>query len=138
MVMGGLVVVRDRETDIEHPLAFHSRSFPDQYKLKHINILETLALCMVIRKFKGYIQGMTPILRTDSQYVKRVMEMTRKKLEMIPSNNLRWVCSMKEETSFTNDSTIELIKSEKNPADLLTHFTNQGTCGRDDAPYSNA
>jgi hypothetical protein len=70
--MWGLIAVQD-ESGVIHPVAFHSRSFPEQYKLKHINILETLAMSMVIRKFRGYISGQKPTLVTDSQYVKRIM-----------------------------------------------------------------
>jgi hypothetical protein len=82
-------------------LAFHSRTFPDQYKLKHINFLETLAMSMVVWKFKGYITGHAPTLVTDSQYVKRVMKMSGKRLDALPSNILRWIRDIKEETNFT-------------------------------------
>jgi hypothetical protein len=43
---------------------------------------------------------------------------------------LRWICDIKEETSFTKD--IELVSSKKNPADLLTRFTLQNEWGYDD------
>jgi hypothetical protein len=77
MGIGDLITVRGKD-GIEHPLSFHSKTFPDQYRLKHINILETLALTMVVRKFKGYIQGHVPTLVADSQCVKHVMEMSGK------------------------------------------------------------
>jgi hypothetical protein len=64
--MGGLIAVKD-DGGSEQPVSFRSRTFPKQYKLKHINILETLAMSMVVRKFKGYILGHKPTLVTDSQ-----------------------------------------------------------------------
>ena len=89
--MGGLIAVRCTDKNgktQEYPLAFHSRTFPDQYKLKHINILETLTLSMVMHKFKGYIQGTQCKLITDSQYVKRIMEMTGKKLYTVTDHRV--------------------------------------------------
>jgi hypothetical protein len=136
-VMGGLISVKD-DKNVEHPVAFHSRTFPDQYNLKHINVLEALAMSMVVRKFKGYISDQKPTLVTDSQYVKRIMEMDGKKLEHLPSNVFRWIQDMKEETSFTKDSTVNLVPSNKNPADLSTCFTAQIDCDYEDAPWSNA
>jgi hypothetical protein len=100
--------------------------------------VETLALTMVVKKFIGYIQGQVPTLVTDSQYVKRVMEMSGKRLDALPSNVLRWICDVKEETSFTKDSTIELVSSNKNPADLLTRFTLQNKWGYEYTPWSAA
>jgi hypothetical protein len=75
--MGGLITVKGKDS-IKHLLSFHSRTFPDQYMLKHINVLKTLALTMVLQKFKGYIQDQVPTLVTDSQYVKCVMEISGK------------------------------------------------------------
>jgi hypothetical protein len=54
--IGGLITIKGKD-GIEYPLAFHSRTFPDHYRLKHIIVSETLPLTMVVRKFKGYIQG---------------------------------------------------------------------------------
>jgi hypothetical protein len=135
--IGGLITIKGKD-GIKYPLAFHSRTFPDQYRLKHINILETLALTMVVRKFKGYIQGQVSMLVTDSQYVKCVMEMSGKQQDALPSNVLRWICDVKEETSFTEDSTIKLLSYNKNPADLLTRFTLQNKWGYEDTPWSAA
>jgi hypothetical protein len=122
---------------VENPVAFHSKTFLEQYKLKHINILEALAMSMVARTFKGYISGQKPTLVTDSQHVKRIMEMDGKKLEHLPSNVFRWIQDMKEETSFTKDSMVNLVPSNKNPADLLTRFTIQNECCYEDALWSN-
>jgi hypothetical protein len=85
-------------------------------------------MTMVVRKFKGYIQGHVPTLVTDSQYVIRVMEMSGKRQDALPSNVLRWICDIKEETSFTKHSTIELV----------TSFTLQNEWGYEDTPWSTA
>jgi hypothetical protein len=84
-----------------------------------------MTMTMVVHKFKGYIQGHAPTLVTDSQYMKRVMEMSGKRQDALPSNVLWWICDIKEETSFTKDSTVELVSSKENPEDLLTRFTLQ-------------
>jgi hypothetical protein len=93
--MGGLIVVKDNE-GTEHPVSFHSRTFPEQYKLKHINVMETLVMSMVVKKFKGYISRNRPTLVTDSQYVKRIMEMNGKRQEHLPSNVFRWIQDIKD------------------------------------------
>jgi hypothetical protein len=64
--------------------------------------------------------------------------MTGKRLDYLPSNVLRWICDMKEETSFTKESTVKLVKSKENPTDLLTRFTTQTKCGYEDSPWSKA
>ena len=65
------------------------------------------------------------------------MEMENKKQETLPSNVQRWICGIKEEIPFVIKETVELVKSEENPADLLSRFTTQGEHGRGDTPYSN-
>ena len=90
---------------------------------------------MMVRKFKGYVCRRQPVLVTDSQYFKRVMEMTPEKQQMLPTNMLRWITEIKTEVC---PKEVILIKSEDNPADLLTRFTTQGTANIDDTLFLQA
>ena len=100
--------------------------------MKHINILETLAFNMMVRKFKGYMCGRRPILVTDSQYFKKVMDMKQDKQQMLPTNVIRWITEIKSEV---HPKEVLLIKPGDNPADLLTRFTTQNHANLDDAPF---
>ena len=106
--MGGVIMVKTADCT-KHPLCFHSKTFPDDYRMKHTNILETLAFNMMVRKFKGYICDCRPTFFTDSQYFKWVMEMKADKRELLPSNVLRWITEIKQEA---DPKEVVLIKSK--------------------------
>ena len=85
--MGGVITAKAAD-GTKHPLCFHSKTFLEDYKVKHINILETLAFDMMVQKFKGYVCGHRPTLVRDSQYFKQVIDMKANKRELLLSNIL--------------------------------------------------
>ena len=49
----GALITAIADDGVEHPLCFHSKTFSEPYRLKHINILETLAFNMAVSLFGG-------------------------------------------------------------------------------------